>query len=94
MLPCVGRGLTAGDDNKDKMKTFIKSGYGFTVGQDFARAAVDTPIELDAKAYAQPGCVVGYIPANPNASLGFLKYGTNGKVRVHVQEKALALATA
>lgn len=70
-------------------QTYIKSGWGFTVGQDFARATADTPVELSPKEYAKGGHVIGYIAVNPAANLGFLKYGTGGKVRVHVQLQAL-----
>lgn len=68
----------------------IRAGWGFGVSQDFARAKADTPIELDFGQYAERGCVIGYIAADPAASLGFLKYGTGGKVRVHVKFQALA----
>lgn len=68
----------------------IKAGFGFDVSQDFARAKVDTPCTLSRDEYAKPGCVIAYIDADPKASLGFLKYGSNGKIRVHVQFRALA----
>lgn len=68
---------------------FIQKGWGFNVQQDFARATRDLPVTLARKEYAKPGCVIGYIDADPNASLGFLKYGDrNSKVRVHFQERA------
>ncbi len=68
----------------------IRQGYGFDVGQDFARATKDLPVTLARNEYAKPGCVIGYIDADPNASLGFLKYGNrDGKVRVHCLESAL-----
>jgi antirestriction protein ArdC len=35
--------------------TYIKQGFGFTVGYDFARARVDTPIEIDAGADLRHG---------------------------------------
>lgn len=67
----------------------LKSGFGFDVGQDFARATADTPARLAPQEYAKAGRVIAYIPANPNSSLGFLKYGDrNGEIRIH------ALATA
>lgn len=74
---------------------FIKPGFGFTVGQDFARATNPTPIELAPSEYAQPGNVIGYIEADPKSSLGFLRNGAScgshvGKVRVHVLASALA----
>ena len=68
--------------------TVIKKGWGFNVGQDFAHATQDTPIEIDETAYAKPGCVVGYISGNPESPLGFLRHP---KVRVHVQKQALSV---
>lgn len=67
--------------------THIIKGWGFDVGQDFARAVEDTPIEIDESAYAKPGHVVGYIAGNPKSTLGFLRHP---KVRVHVQKQALS----
>lgn len=71
------------------MKTYLMAGHGFDVGQDFARAKSDTEITLARDEYAKPGCVIGYIEADPSASLGFLKYGHNGKIRVHCREQAI-----
>lgn len=71
------------------MKTILKSGWGFDVGQNFARATVDTPIEVAVKEYAKPGCVIGYIAEDPKSNLGFLRHGTNGKVRVHCRLDAV-----
>jgi len=73
------------------MKTFLLPGHGFDVGQNFARAPKDTetPIELSPTEYAKPGHVIGYIAENPNSSLGFLKYGTKGRVRVHCLQSAI-----
>jgi hypothetical protein len=68
------------------MHAYIKSGYGFDVGHDFARAAEDTPIELAPKEYAKPGHVIGYIVGNPNCKLGFLR---SARVRVHVRRDCL-----
>ncbi len=68
------------------MTTFIKVGFGFNVGPDFARAKVDTPIELSPTEYAQPGYAVGYIAGNPSHSLGFMR---PKRIRVHVQIAAL-----
>lgn len=50
----------------------------------------ETPIELAPTEYAKPGHVIGYIPENPASSLGFLKYGHNGKVRIHAPSDAIA----
>ena len=72
------------------MTHILRKGYGFDVGANFARASADTPIELAPKEYAQPGKVIGYIPENPASSLGFLRHGTNGKVRVRVLATAIA----
>jgi hypothetical protein len=71
---------------------FIKKGFGFTVSQDFARATADTPIVLAPGEYAKPGHVIGYIPEDPSSSLGFLRYGSKGYVRVHVMHSALGVA--
>ena len=66
---------------------YIKAGYGFNVGYDFARAKTDTPIEIDEKAYAKPGYVIGYIAGDPQSTLGFMQ---SKRVRVHVQKDCLA----
>lgn len=68
---------------------YITKGWGFDVGQDFARATEDTPIILAPTEYAKPGHVIGYIPENPGSSLGFLRHGHNGKVRVHVRAESI-----
>ena len=70
----------------------LKAGHGFSVSQDFARAKTDTPIELHLEEFAKPRCVIGYIAEDKNASLGFLRYGHQGKVRVHVEWSALKVA--
>lgn len=72
---------------------YLKKGFGFEVGANFARASVDTPIDLAPDEYARPGHVIGYIPENPASSLGFLRHGTNGKVRVHCLVSAITTAT-
>ncbi len=66
--------------------TFIRKGWGFHVGQDFARATRDTPIELAPDEYAERGSVIGYIEGDPKHSLGFMRHK---RVRVHVQRQAL-----
>jgi hypothetical protein len=71
------------------MKTILK-GWGFNVGQDFARATKDTPIELAPKEFAPRDQVIGYIAADPQSTLGFLKYSNSGKIRVCVPERAIA----
>ena len=76
------------------MKTYthtLKAGFGFDVGQDFARAKADTPARLAPTEYAKPGRVIAYIPADPSASLGFLKYGNrDGEVRIHALSNAFS----
>lgn len=70
----------------------LLAGHGFDVGQDFGRAKLDMPAEIDRSQYARPGCVIAYIDANPASSLGFLKYGDrNGKIRIHASESAFKL---
>ncbi len=69
---------------------YIKAGWGFDVEQNFARAVIDTPIELDEKAFSgSPRYVIGYIAENPASTLGFLKYGHNGKVRVRIDRASI-----
>lgn len=71
----------------------IKAGYGFNVGQDFARAKTDLPCRVAAQEYARPGHVIAYTPAQLGSNLGFLRIGDrNGEIRVHVLESALAEA--
>lgn len=65
----------------------ILAGWGFDVGQNFARASENTPIELAPKEYARAGCVIGYIAGNPESRLGFMR---SARVRVHVQKRAIA----
>jgi hypothetical protein len=69
---------------------YLRKGYGFDVGANFGRAMAETPIELAPTECAKSGHVIGYIPENPASSLGFLKYGHNGKVRIHVPSEAIA----
>lgn len=55
------------------MKTpYIKSGYGFNVSHDFARATKDIPIR-DIEFLG--GKVRGKIDPIPESKLGFLRYG-------------------
>ena len=66
--------------------TYIKKGYGFNVGADFARATKDTAIELSLNEYAKKGYVIGYILGDTSSPLGFLR---SNRVRVHVQLAAI-----
>lgn len=68
------------------MATYIAAGNGFDVGQDFDRAEVDTLIQIDPKAYAKPGYVIGEIAGDPNSSRGFMR---RERVRVHVRKSAI-----
>ncbi len=68
---------------------FIRKGYGFDVGRNFARAGVDTPITLAPDEHALKGYAIGYIAENPSSNLGFLKYGTKGLIRCHVLQSSL-----
>lgn len=69
------------------METVIKAGWGFNVGQDFARANEDTPIEIDC---VRDSDTFGYIAANPKSTLGFLRGSYNdSRVRVRVQTRGL-----
>ena len=72
------------------MKTYIKVGYGFHVGQDFGRVSEDTPITLAPDEYARPGHAIGYIPAMPDRPEGFLRNGNrDGLIRVHVAKDCI-----
>jgi hypothetical protein len=62
------------------MVTYIKRGYGFNVGQDFARASEDLLIN---EPRLDRGYIYGYIAGNPASSLGFLR---PNRVRVHVRQ--------
>jgi len=74
------------------MTHYIKSGWGFDVGQNFARANTDTPIELAEKEHAGgPRWAIGYIAAIPSSTLGFLRYGHEGKIRVRIDRAALGV---
>ena len=65
----------------------LKSGWGFDIGQNFARASKDTPIRLAPEEFAKPGHVIGYIAPDPTSSLGFLRYGA--EIRIHVRKDAV-----
>jgi antirestriction protein ArdC len=71
--------------------TFIRAGYGFNVGYDFARLRVDTPIELAPNEFARPGEFIGYIAGDPTSSLGFLRAP---RVRVLITRAALGRVVA
>lgn len=73
---------------------YIKAGNGVNVGNDFARLKENTPIELTDE-HAKPNCAIGYINADPDSSLGFMRicppFGPHkGKIRVHVKLDAIA----
>lgn len=76
------------------MTDYIRKGWGFTVQQNFARAAEELPCRLSPSEYAKPGHTIAYIKANPESNLGFLKHGDeNGEIRIHVKKQALRIAT-
>lgn len=65
----------------------IKAGWGFEVGQDFARAGnTNIAIELAPTEYAKPGSVIGYVAGSKDHPLGFMR---KDRVRVHVRKDAL-----
>ena len=66
------------------MTTYLKAGYGFDVGFDFARAERDEPIELAPSEYAKPGCIIGYIAGRKDHPLGFMRAD---RVRVHCRRQ-------
>jgi hypothetical protein len=65
-------------------QTYIMKGFGFNVGQDFARAVEDMPIEIDAE---DARTVYGYVAGNPTSSLGFMRAP---RVRVRVDKRCVA----
>lgn len=69
--------------------TIIKAGTGVNIGQDFTRLMVDTPIDIDAKAYSRPLEAHGWIAGDPGSHLGFMRAP---RVRVTVQRRFLAEA--
>ena len=69
--------------------TVSKKGFGFTVGQDFSRATVDIPIEID-ESVKHPRCVYGWIAGDKESKHGFLRGGYTGKVRVMVDKRCVA----
>ena len=70
--------------NREDQMTYIKKGYGFDVGQNFARAVEDTPIEIDTV----QGCwIYGYIAGNPQSSLAFMRAP---RIRVRVRNDCLS----
>ncbi len=68
------------------MMTYIKAGNGFDVGNDFARAMVDMPIEIASGEYSKPGHIIGYVAGDPKSPLGFMRAA---RVRVHVRINAI-----
>jgi hypothetical protein len=60
---------------------YIRAGYGFHVGYDFARAWDNLPIELAPSEHATPRHVIGYIAGKPDAPVQFLRAAC---IRVHV----------
>lgn len=69
------------------MEPYIKTGWGFDVDVNFARATEDTPIELAPDEPAKPQFIVGYIAGHPEHPRTFMRYD---RVRVHVQKRAVA----
>ena len=51
---------------------YIPKGTGFNVGVNFARATDDIPLQVQE--FRGP-LVFGFIPADPNSPLGFLRRG-------------------
>jgi hypothetical protein len=68
------------------MNAYIRAGYGFDVGYDFARAWDNLPIELAPAENAAPRHIIGYISGDPNSKLGFLR---DKRIRVHVPKTAI-----
>jgi hypothetical protein len=64
------------------MAIYIKRGFGFNVGQDFARAQTDLVVN---EPKSDRGFIYGYIVGDPQSSLGFLR---SPKVSVRVRQDA------
>jgi len=64
--------------------TYIMEGYGFNVGNDFARADRDLPIEI---AGSDARTVYGYIAGNPQSTLHFLRAP---RILVRVDRRCIA----
>ena len=60
---------------------YIRAGYGFDVGYDFARAWDNLPIELAPTEHAAPRHIIGYIEGKADHPCGFLR---EKRIRVHV----------
>jgi len=74
---------------------YIKSGWGFNVGQDFTRAQQDIPLE-DAKKLGKDyggraNHWTGYIKGDPNSKLGFMR---NSRIKVVVDPRGIGGAEA
>lgn len=65
---------------------FIKEGWGFDVGPNFARTKERTPIELAPTERAMPGHVTGYIKGDQTSPLSFMR---GERIRVHVLAGAI-----
>jgi hypothetical protein len=69
------------------MRAIIPAGTGFHVGVDFARATRDTLLDV---AEQRGPLTFGFIPADPNSALGFMRRGNlQGAVYVHVDTRLL-----
>lgn len=65
---------------------YIRAGYGFDVGYDFARAWDNLPIELAPQEHAAPRHVIGYIAGKMDSPLAFLR---QPRIRVHVAKSSI-----
>jgi hypothetical protein len=87
MLFAVARAISL-ETPKGSQAMIIKQGFGFTVGQDFARAAANIPIDVDREA-KHPRCIFGWIAGDERSPHGFLRGGSDGKVRVMVDKRCV-----
>lgn len=71
-------------------RTIIPEGVGFNVGQDFARASRDLPLEVTEMRGIY---LLGFIDAWPDSRLGFMRRGdSRGRVYVAVQSRLVRVA--
>lgn len=64
----------------------LKQGYGFDVGQNFARAPKDIPAIIEPNQTGQN--IFAFIPEDPQSPLGFMRRGINGLIRIHTRRDA------
>jgi hypothetical protein len=84
--PTLSEALERAKAASEDSMTYIMKGYGFNVGNDFARADRDIPIEI---AGSDARTVYGYIAGNPQSTLGFMR---TPRIFVRVDRSCIATA--